>query len=186
MLFFLPIRRTCLAVFRPFLNPLAFPLTCHDVYIFLMFTSKAWHLFRMFYSNTILNTLWHDSRISSGKNLITTNPLHIQNDTDSPCTKNFVLWREEHWLGRSNWLKCQVTLHIQFTDHFWSITVDLDSCTGRRSTLSPIFYCNQFGEFPLPAWAVASCSSGPHAGGTPQIDCTEYGTQGAAPPCNHS
>ena len=40
-----------------------------------------------------------------------------------------------------------------------------------------------FFEFPCPAWAVASCSSGPQAWGTPQIDCTEYRTQGAAPPC---
>ena len=28
-----------------------------------------------------------------------------------------------------------------------------------------------FWEFPCPAWAVASCSSGPQAGGTPQMDC---------------
>ena len=60
------------------------------------------------------------------------------------------------------------------------------STTGRRSTLSPIFCCNQFGEFPLPVWAVASCSSGPQAWGTPQIDCTEYRTQGAAPPCMYT
>ena len=46
-----------------------------------------------------------------------------------------------------------------------------DQSTGRRSTLSPIFCCDQFWEFPLPAWAVASCSSGPQAGGTPQPDC---------------
>ena len=48
----------------------------------------------------------------------------------------------------------------------------------------PIFCCNQFGEFLWPAWAVASCSSGPQAGGTPKLIATEYMTQGAELPCN--
>ena len=47
--------------------------------------------------------------------------------------------------------------------------------TGRLSTLSPIFGCNQF-EFPWPAWAVASWSSGPQAGGNFILIATE-------PPC---
>ena len=50
--------------------------------------------------------------------------------------------------------------------------------------MSPIFGCNQFGEFHWPVWAVASCSSGPQAGGTVRLIATEYRTQGAAPPCN--
>ena len=63
--------------------------------------------------------------------------------------------------------------------YLWSILIRMRSpkisCRGRRkttgqlSTLSPIFGCNQFGEFPWPAWAVASCSSGPQAGGTVRL-----------------
>ena len=45
--------------------------------------------------------------------------------------------------------------------------------TGWHVRLRPIFRWHQFGEFPWPAWAVASCSSGPQAGETPQIDVNE-------------
>ena len=48
------------------------------------------------------------------------------------------------------------------------------SRVGRITTLlgvqSWVRFCQQeFGEFPWPAWAVGSYSSGPPAGGTPQI-----------------
>ena len=42
----------------------------------------------------------------------------------------------------------------------------LTSVTGWPVSLSPILCCYQFGEFPWPASAVASCSSGPQAQGT--------------------
>ena len=55
--------------------------------------------------------------------------------------------------------------------------------TGRRSTLSPIFGCNQSHSSPglWAATAASYCPSRPVE--LPKLIATEYRTQGAAPPC---
>ena len=68
-----------------------------------------------------------------------------------------------------------------------SLSLSLFFCllqaTGRRSTLSPIFGCNQSHSSPglWAATAASYCPSRPVE--LPKLIATEYRTQGAAPPC---
>ena len=54
--------------------------------------------------------------------------------------------------------------------------------TGWPVTLIPILCCNQFGEFPWPAWAVAAHKPGE----LPKLIATEYRNQGDGLPCMFS
>ena len=59
------------------------------------------------------------------------------------------------------------------------------SCTGWHVRLSPISCWHPFVEFPWPAWAVDSCSSGPQAREFPKLMSTEYRAQPDVTPCRN-
>ena len=58
------------------------------------------------------------------------------------------------------------------------VTLTADHCTEFPIPSFVRFHLVLSWEFPSPAWAVASCISGPQAGGTPQIDYNKINVTG--------